>query len=106
MTQEDAARLPGVCDRTFRRQIDRYETDGMDALLDKRLTQHSHKRAPVDEVIGLVVFVGWANVLLPTDYSAWAERTGNGAAGVVGLGETCGAGKIRVSAQGAGTGIR
>ena len=54
LTQEDAARLLGVCDRTFRLQIDRYETDGMDALLDKRLTQLSHKRAPVDEVIGLV----------------------------------------------------
>ena len=34
------------------------------------------------QIIGLKgsVFVGWANVLLPTDYSAWAERTGNGAA--------------------------
>ena len=64
LTQEDAARLLGVCDRTFRQQIDRYETDGMDALLDKRLTQRSHKRAPVDEVIGLVD-------LYRKDYAGW-----------------------------------
>ena len=43
----------GVCDRTFRRQIDRYKTGRMDALLDKRLTQRSYKRAPIDEVMGL-----------------------------------------------------
>ena len=119
LTQEDAARLLGVCDRTFRQQIDRYETDGMDALLDKRLTQRSHKRAPVDEVIGLVDlyrkdYVGW-NV---NHFHAWYAREHDGQrgytwvknqlqqAGVVGLGETCGAGKIRASAQGAGTGIR
>ena len=36
LTQEDAARLLGVCERTFRRQIGRYEADGMDGLIDKR----------------------------------------------------------------------
>ena len=114
-----AARLLGVCDRTFRRQIDRYETDGMDGLIDKRLAQLSHKRAPVDEVIGLVDlyrrdYVGW-NV---KHFHAWYAREHDGQrgytwvknqlqqAGVVGLGETCGAGKIRASAQGAETGIR
>ena len=54
LTQEDAARLLGVCDRTFRRQVGRYEADGMDGLIDKRLAQISHKRVPVDEVMGLV----------------------------------------------------
>ena len=29
LTQEEAARLPGVCERTFRRYIDRYEEDGL-----------------------------------------------------------------------------
>lgn len=29
LTQEEAARLLGVCDRTFRRHIDRYEEDGL-----------------------------------------------------------------------------
>ena len=41
LTQEDAARLLGVCERTFRRQIDRYEADGMDGLIDRRLMQIS-----------------------------------------------------------------
>lgn len=51
LTQQDAARLLGVCERTFRRQIHRYEEDGLEGLLDKRLTQASHRRAPVDEVL-------------------------------------------------------
>ena len=53
LTQEEAARMLGVCDRMFRRYIDRYEESGMEGLLDKRLTQASSHRAPVDEVIAL-----------------------------------------------------
>ena len=41
LTQEDAARLLGVCARTFRRYIDRYEENGLDGLVDKRLSQVS-----------------------------------------------------------------
>jgi hypothetical protein len=54
LTQAEAARLLGACERTFRRQIDRYEADGLDGLIDKRLEQASHRRAPVDEVVKLV----------------------------------------------------
>ena len=36
LTQEEAARILGVCDRTFRRQIDRYEQGGMEGLWDYR----------------------------------------------------------------------
>jgi transposase len=50
LTQEEAARILGICDRTFRRYIDRYEESGMEGLSDKRLTQASFRRAPVDEV--------------------------------------------------------
>lgn len=64
LTQAEAARLLGVCERTLRRQIGRYETDGMDGLIDKRLTQLSHKRAPVDEVMGLAD-------LYRSGYSSW-----------------------------------
>jgi transposase len=53
LTQEEAARLLGVCERTFRRYIDRYEDEGLDGLIDKRLNQVSHRRAPVDEVLRL-----------------------------------------------------
>jgi|GEM_PF-1390149 len=54
LTQEEAALLLGVCARTFRRYIDRYEEEGLDGLIDKRLSQVSHRRAPVDEVMRLV----------------------------------------------------
>jgi transposase len=53
LSQEEAAQILGVCSRTFRRQIWRYEENGLDGLNDKRLTQASHRRAPVDEVIAL-----------------------------------------------------
>ena len=53
LTQEEAARILGVSARTFRRHVDRFEDGGLDALLDKRLTQASHRKAPVDEVMAL-----------------------------------------------------
>ena len=53
LSQEEAAQILGVCNRTFRRQICRYEENGLEGLNDKRLTQASHRRAPVDEVIAL-----------------------------------------------------
>jgi len=53
LRQEEAARLLGVCERTFRRYIDRYEDEGLEGLIDQRLSQVSHRRAPVDEVMAL-----------------------------------------------------
>lgn len=53
LTQEEAARLLGVCDRTFRRYLYRYEDEGMEGLTDKRLGQVSHRCAPVNEVVTL-----------------------------------------------------
>jgi hypothetical protein len=66
-----------VCDRTFRRQIDRYEEDGMDGLLDKRLSQASARRAPVDEVMAVTDIyrkrhLGW-NV---KHFHSWYLRAG------------------------------
>jgi transposase len=79
LTQEEAARLLGVCERTFRRYIDRYEDEGMDGLIDKRMGQVSHRRAPVDEVMRLVDgyrsrHEGW-NV---KHFYAWYKRDGGG----------------------------
>ena len=37
--------------RGFRRYVDRYEDEGLDGLLDKRLAQVSARRAPVDEAV-------------------------------------------------------
>lgn len=64
LTQTEAANLLGICDRTFRRQIDRYESFGIEGLMDKRLERASHRRAPVDEVCRLNEryrrgFMGW-----------------------------------------------
>jgi hypothetical protein len=53
LTHEEAAILLGVCDRTYRRYVVRYEERGMEGLADRRLCQVSHRRAPVDEVITL-----------------------------------------------------
>ena len=77
LTQEEAALLLGVCARTFRRYIDRYEDEGLDGLIDKRLSQISHRRAPVDEVMRMVDRYrnrhrGW-NV---KHYYSWYKRDG------------------------------
>jgi hypothetical protein len=42
LTQEEAALLLGVCSRTFRRYIYRYEADGMEGLMDRRIAQACH----------------------------------------------------------------
>lgn len=79
LTQEEAARLLGVCERTFRRYIDRYEEAGLEGLIDKRLEQVSQRRAPVDEVLAVTEryrrrHLGW-NV---KHFYAWYRREGRG----------------------------
>lgn len=51
LSQAEAAQILGVSDRSFRRYINRYEVEGLEGLSDKRLTQASFRRAPVDEVM-------------------------------------------------------
>jgi hypothetical protein len=53
LTQAEAAQILGICERTFRRQLVKYEADGIEALLDKRLNQASRRKAPADEGIKL-----------------------------------------------------
>jgi len=77
LSQEEAAEILGVCSRTFRRQIGRYEENGLEGLNDKRLTQASHRRAPVDEVMALGArykssYRGW-NV---KHFYSWYTREG------------------------------
>src|SRR3972149_4176487 len=77
LTQEEAARVLGVCSRTFRRYINRYEEEGLEGLKDKRLTQASFRRAPVDEVFALTEqyksrYSGW-NV---KHFYSWYSRAG------------------------------
>lgn len=77
LTQEEAAKLLDVSDRTFRRYINRYEDDGLDGLVDKRIERASHRCAPVDEVCRLenqyrTGFMGW-NV---KHFYSWYKRSG------------------------------
>ncbi len=45
LSQAEAAQLLGQCERSLRRHIERYEADGLDGLLDRRLSQVSKRRA-------------------------------------------------------------
>ncbi|WP_273704011.1 ISNCY family transposase [Candidatus Accumulibacter vicinus] len=77
LTQAEAARLLGVCDRTFRRYLVRYEADGLEALGDRRLEQVSHRKAPVDEVMELMSTYrrrheGWS----AKHFDAWSRKDG------------------------------
>lgn len=79
LSQEEAAQLLGVCARTFRRYIDRYEEAGLEGLVDKRLSQVSHRRAPVDEVMALcdryrTRYWGWS----VKHFYSWYRREGGG----------------------------
>ena len=58
LTQQEAGELLGVSERTFRRQIGRFEAEGIDGLIDLRMEQVSSRRAPVDEVLGVVELYG------------------------------------------------
>ena len=53
LTQAEAARILGMCERSFRRYLVRFEAEGLDGLIDRRLEQMSNRRAPVDEVLAL-----------------------------------------------------
>jgi transposase len=53
LSQQEAARILGISERSFRGYRDRYEAEGIEGLIDRRLGQISHRRAPVDEVIAL-----------------------------------------------------
>ncbi|MDR0218267.1 MAG: ISNCY family transposase [Enterobacteriaceae bacterium] len=79
LTQAEAARLLGVCERTFRRYMARYEASGLEGLIDLRLEQVSHKRAPVDEVMQMTEHYrqrheGWS----AKHFYAWYRREGGG----------------------------
>ena len=54
----------GKCERSFRRHVERYKADGLEGLLDKRLSQVSKRRAGAAEIDQVVQtyksgFAGW-----------------------------------------------
>jgi transposase len=50
LSQAEAAEILGMSERTFRRWRDRYDADGREGLLDRRLGKVSTRRVPVDQV--------------------------------------------------------
>lgn len=77
LTQIEAASLLGVCERTFRRYICRYEDGGLDGLQDRRLERESLRKAPLDEVMRLTEiysnrYQGWN----AKHFHAWYRRDG------------------------------
>ena len=77
LTQEEAARLLGLCARSFRRHLERYEEAGLDGLIDKRMSQVSQRRAPVDEVMAVTEQYrrrhrGWS----AKHFHAWYRKDG------------------------------
>jgi len=67
LTQEEAANLLGVCSRSFRRYINRYEKTGLEGLCDRRMCTLSARCAPVDEVMRLTD-------LYSEKYNGWNVR--------------------------------
>ena len=53
LTQEEAAQILGICERSFRRYLVKYDEGGLDALVDKRLNQPSRRKAPLEERVKL-----------------------------------------------------
>jgi transposase len=79
LTQEEAALLLGVCSRSFRRYVCRYEEEGLAGLIDRRLERPSALRAPVDEVMEITdkyrsKHQGWA----VRHFYAWYNRGAEG----------------------------
>ena len=77
LTQEEAARILGMCERSFRRYIARHESDGLEGLNDRRLESLSNRSAPVDEVLAMTAqyrnrHAGW-NV---RHFHSWYRREG------------------------------
>jgi hypothetical protein len=54
LTQEEAAHLLGICERTFRRYCRKHEAKGAEGMYDQRLDKKAHNTAPVDEIVELL----------------------------------------------------
>ena len=80
LTQAEAAMLLGQCERSFRRHVERYKADGLDGLLDKRLSQVSKRRAGLLEVDRVVQtyksgFAGWSVAHFHSKYRSELQGT-------------------------------
>ena len=69
----------GICARSFRRYVDRFEEEGLDGLIDKRIGEVSQRKAPVDEVLRMEAlykerYEGWTVDALLRALSGGAPR--------------------------------
>jgi transposase len=77
LTQEEAVQLLGMCERTFRRYLVRYEAEGEEGLLDRRLEGASNRAAPEDEVLALQEsYRGWRLGWNVRRFHEWYRRDG------------------------------
>lgn len=67
VTMAEAAEMLGVTERTFRRWSDRYDTEGVAGLLDRRIGRLSARAVPVDEALRMVT-------LYETRYTGWTVK--------------------------------
>jgi transposase len=63
----EAAEILGVTERTFRRWSVRYEAEGAEGLLDRRLGRTSARAVPVDEALQMVT-------VYETQYTGWTVK--------------------------------
>lgn len=76
LTVEDAAKLLGVHERTFRRWCTRYEESGSSGLADRRLERMAHNAAPVDEVMEVITLfeTHYPNFTIAHFYDIWRQE--------------------------------
>ena len=67
VTMAEAAEMLGVTERTFRRWSGRYDAEGREGLLDRRIGRASARAVPVDEVLRMVT-------LYETRYTGWTVK--------------------------------
>jgi len=58
LTQKAASEVLGINERTFQRWAERYEAEGDDGLIDRRMGRRSARRAPEESWNGFRVFTG------------------------------------------------
>ncbi len=77
LTQAAAAQILGMCERSFRRYLSRYEAEGPDGLIDRRLEHVSYRRAPVDEVVAVTErYRNWHSGWNVKHFHSWYKREG------------------------------
>ena len=78
VTQKEAAEQLGITQRTFRRYVVRYRSEGAEGLLDRRLGKVSPRRAPQQETSELVALYRdlYPQRNVAHFYEAYVERHG------------------------------